>query len=634
MNPNAKFKPVKPEPFHFLKNLLMKEKEEKAAAKAASVKSSDDENSNEEVAVATKGDARVAENQGQGEAEKSSSSSSSSGSTSSSSSSGSDSESGSSRSRSGKSVSDSDQEETAAGEEQKGNKNENEEPEELEDVEGDQVGEDEEEVEEDEAQHGETAEAETGGESSTPLHCTICNYSTKIRSRFTKHVRYHSMPLIKCTYCDFKTPYKWNLDRHNKSHTGDGALTCPLCNFSSDIKQSITVHIQNHHEGLTPEKVLQLVQSLDKDKTQGQAVQDFSARIPGQVRKGLTVQRISTVPTPTTRAPAKKTEHKPKANPPNLALCPNVVYYGGMDGAGGEEEEGSMEVNCEYCSETFGSHEELQFHQSSCEGLAKIQEWNGGLLWNGNEDRNDEEMGDISNFSGRTGIKRNYGGNQTNGSAKAPVTLRKKVYKCPYPNCAFWAITPSRFHVHMVGHNNSKPFECSICGYKSNWRWDIAKHIKLKTPRDKEHLKAEVIPMDQSADKDYQKYDKYMAFMNVKVSNADLKLPDCSTKANKMGDIETEMRDDDEFAQRNGLASNTQRAKAQTHIFLKPTDYPNPTRRLLNPNYSHDKPFGTGKRTTQVSLALMDIWVPYKIKLDVLLVLIITDPAPNGNFSS
>lgn len=77
--------------------------------------------------------------------------------------------------------------------------------------------------------------------------CAKCSYSTHIRSRFTKHVKYHSMPLNKCTICDFRSPYKWNLDRHMKNHGGSGSFKCFMCNFTADIKQSLTSHELNHH---------------------------------------------------------------------------------------------------------------------------------------------------------------------------------------------------------------------------------------------------------------------------------------------------------------------------------------------------------------------------------------------------
>lgn len=79
------------------------------------------------------------------------------------------------------------------------------------------------------------------------FRCTKCTYVTHMKARFTKHVKYHSMPMIKCDLCDFRTPYKWNLDRHCKNHNGKGAFRCSACNFTADIKQSLTVHEMNHH---------------------------------------------------------------------------------------------------------------------------------------------------------------------------------------------------------------------------------------------------------------------------------------------------------------------------------------------------------------------------------------------------
>lgn len=77
--------------------------------------------------------------------------------------------------------------------------------------------------------------------------CTQCNFVTHIKTRFSKHMKYHTMPIIKCHMCDFRTPYKWNLDRHMKNHGGQGPFKCSACSFSADIKQSLTVHETNHH---------------------------------------------------------------------------------------------------------------------------------------------------------------------------------------------------------------------------------------------------------------------------------------------------------------------------------------------------------------------------------------------------
>lgn len=94
----------------------------------------------------------------------------------------------------------------------------------------------------------------------------------------------------------------------------------------------------------------------------------------------------------------------------------------------------------------------------------------------------------------------------------------KRVYRCP--QCSFWATTASRFHVHIVGHFNRKPYNCSECGYKSNWRWDITKHIKLKTSRDSSHQNAQVLITDETGEKNYEKYDCYVTIIQLDETNA------------------------------------------------------------------------------------------------------------------
>ncbi|CAB3371545.1 Hypothetical predicted protein, partial [Cloeon dipterum] len=92
-----------------------------------------------------------------------------------------------------------------------------------------------------------------------------------------------------------------------------------------------------------------------------------------------------------------------------------------------------------------------------------------------------------------------------------------KVYKCP--QCNFWASAASRFHIHFVGHLNSKPFGCSQCNYRSNWRWDVAKHIRLKGARDPKHAPGArprvLVTDDDTSRRNYSKYAKYIMYLLV-----------------------------------------------------------------------------------------------------------------------
>ncbi|XP_021703832.1 uncharacterized protein LOC5565895 isoform X4 [Aedes aegypti] len=115
------------------------------------------------------------------------------------------------------------------------------------------------------------------------------------------------------------------------------------------------------------------------------------------------------------------------------------------------------------------------------------------------------------------------------------TSVMKKVFKCPH--CSFWASTASRFHVHIVGHLNKKPFECSLCSYRSNWRWDITKHIRLKTIRDPSHKNAGVLMNDETGRRNYTKYNRYITLMKV----TDNSFKDSSSSSKSM--IETSQAD-------------------------------------------------------------------------------------------
>jgi len=656
------------------------------------------------------------------------------------------------------------------------------------------------------------------------FRCTICNYVTNVKARYTKHVKYHSMPSIKCDYCDFKTPYKWNLDRHYKNHNGDGSLSCPLCNFTCDIKQSLTVHIQNHHAVLPPNIADLIKQSLGYADSIGNFVENSKEEITSQsaVRSSISAAKSSTMKrrnsspgrniegtvgtssgairkTPVltitrTASPNPKklrTESGPKMlvsslryncrscnytsllegdlhrhilrahqsrrtstsstllpsskrMPSLIPIKPQSVRSGVAGprqpsqtsrdtheassssipingslvkheddeptGEGCEESElrrsentsdsfeeklafleclalkpnkrvnniseknqeessvresqspsqapriipssaslkratlkGSaisrrrtsffdkltqklaanntttlckLEVSedddshindghssnshssitvtsnstrCQYCRHRCKSSVDLISHLGQCPAAKShlnqnsSQSGNQGteigmddrrmsnycnedvndksriFVWNNTSlreckmeeqqrSRNEREEPsrleeDLVGYETEPGVGsihfegEDQSSKQSRNQDEVAVTTSRNVYKCPQNPCGFWATTASRFHVHVVGHYNLKPFECSQCSYRSNWRWDITKHIRLKTLRDPNHSKAKVLLTHESGERNYKKYDRYLVSMDVKYS-ADSKLPDCSTVASKRMDVE------------------------------------------------------------------------------------------------
>ncbi|XP_041452257.1 uncharacterized protein LOC111070359 isoform X4 [Drosophila obscura] len=576
------------------------------------------------------------------------------------------------------------------------------------------------------------------------FRCDKCSYVTHIKARFSKHVKYHSMPMIKCVTCDFRTPYKWNLDRHMKNHGGAGAFKCAACDFTADIKQSLTVHEMNHHVppvgnagsiwprrqnkvgasemcddflsdsaeledqynnnnvdddlldgGMEdPDEVLsgeelhhygkrskyddeeeptdlsqkggcssdtssvgtttpnrsqrpvpnlipiskspKDVLNLSKDTNASRstlteiASMFFNEKQISEMLDKSDVPQLSPATTITSQAssrsqPTKKSSSsfldklKTGAQHENLicqcghvAKClsesiihgkschASAVIIADDDDAALHEDDADdrLEIDeddedhhshsalnlsvtgstrCQHCRHRCKSSNDLMHHLTQCvEAIRCANEMydsNSGesseqrrsdshhslqqqaavqqqrvCIWNKaakeiaaaaaaavhQENSNNKNLvKSPANSQGTNNEENSYYGVETapgygevtkkmTPEEEAANSSLKKVYKCPH--CSFWASTASRFHVHIVGHLNKKPFECSLCSYRSNWRWDITKHIRLKTIRDPSHKTAKVLMNDETGRRNYTKYNKYITLMKVTEEDGDPKL--------------------------------------------------------------------------------------------------------------
>ncbi|CAK9828582.1 Zinc finger protein Xfin [Anthophora retusa] len=496
------------------------------------------------------------------------------------------------------------------------------------------------------------------------FRCAKCSYVTHVRARYTKHVKYHSMPMIKCDACDFRTPYKWNLDRHTRNHGGGGAFQCRACNFTADIRQSLTVHETNHHEppvgqtnrksstpferkprnspkrynqvgasdfrdslhisgsttvSISPgdtfisdhsmedkrsaianaecialkceEKGCQFITAWDSEM-QRHLAECHAPITPNKSRKPLPmlIPLSPAKPNNTTSGGLSTTLLKvPRVRVrPELAQIARdtelAKLYGSKEASNLKKDANnaadlfekknasffdklkekltttasinngvpevavsttndlkcwctfkasSMEelachkqthhtalsvsvgtTRCPKCRRRCKSSTDLQVHMQCCHSTSNdTSSIHNSLekLSNCSELRVTSYRGEYA-FPAQTDWDVNLSGLNSSGSSVEGSSTHpsgRRVFKCPH--CPFWASTASRFHVHIVGHLNRKPFECSLCAYRSNWRWDITKHIKLKAAKDPVHMTARVLMTDETGRRNYSKYNKYLA---------------------------------------------------------------------------------------------------------------------------
>ncbi|XP_046606517.1 zinc finger protein Xfin-like isoform X2 [Neodiprion virginianus] len=353
------------------------------------------------------------------------------------------------------------------------------------------------------------------------FRCAKCSYVTHVRARYTKHVKYHSMPMIKCDACDFRTPYKWNLDRHTRNHGGGGAFQCRACNFTADIRQSLTVHEMNHHD--PPVGQPHRKPNNPCERKPRNSPKRYNQVGASDFRENLTKTSGNSTPTKSV-SPSKSVGTPRKSETPE-----KHDFIDERNSVIADAECIALKCEEKGCQFITAWDSEMQRHLAESHAPFLISRSRKPLpmlipLGTSSSPKSNNVGGsggnttllrvprvrvrpELAQIARDTEMARLYGEQEVESGSTQQSGRR--VFKCPH--CAFWASTASRFHVHIVGHLNRKPFECSLCSYRSNWRWDITKHIKLKAARDPEHAAARVLMTDETGRRNYSKYNKYLA---------------------------------------------------------------------------------------------------------------------------
>ncbi|XP_018019801.1 uncharacterized protein LOC108676258, partial [Hyalella azteca] len=665
----------------------------------------------------------------------------------------------------------------------------------------------------------------------TFYRCSKCAYATQLKGRYTKHMKYHQLPIIKCDFCDFRTPYRWNLDRHCRNHTDEsGEHKCHLCNFTAQIKQSLTVHVANHHltpdqvkerdqkrtigatelgEFATDEEELELMKmerdehpdafqladgpdqsftvatldvscqeessslhyppddfdvtgdsrkkkpkikmtfrkmknSKDSLSTQeinerhnfeedfihpddfvhrngnvymknykcdqcsfkaafkndlirhGKKMHDAQCEVPlpagRKVTRSTSSGNVSVATDPDssknesledsdftesfspdsvndandsdivthsktpevreTRKKAASDDFNEKSTTPNAqnlvcqycnhnskCLAESVRHAKLHLSVKNTPRVTSLSAKCQFCQLRCRTTEDLSFHLKKCPEARKNQiidvaPRRSRAEGHKNEDSDDEDDAteqtckpelrvqplkevhskshcnnrvasddeDSSNSADADDMKLKIdikeeeidGKHDTESASTSEVTANqyealdesqeklivnsdekpasegkgfvfsKRAYLCP--QCKFWSTTASRFHVHIVGHYNKKPYVCSVCPYRSNWRWDITKHIKIKSGRDKAHLTADVLITDETGEKNYEKYEKYVSIIQLDETQACRTEGGIPPRKGRLKKVEKELRSiaDDGVEDSCGSTSSTRCTSASS----------------------------------------------------------------------
>ncbi|XP_054164630.1 zinc finger protein Xfin-like [Oppia nitens] len=323
-----------------------------------------------------------------------------------------------------------------------------------------------------------------------------------------------------CQVCGYQTRWISELEKHMRVHTKERPFSCPYCSFKSKWKGDLNRHIQKYHSQLP----LPDLNAMDRQSQPNES--DSTMSIDFQQQMTIDYENDASILSGEQdyedyNEDLEDIKMDEQPLPDDYEERPLVFD----DLSDGDEDE------------TENKNDMNDMSTAELVSVDMVEDDNE------NELQIDFEEGDGTNTAD------NMNGNETGEVTKSG---KVKMYRCSY--CDFTCSTASRFHVHFVQHLNTKPFQCSVCGHRSNWEWDVTKHIKMKSQRDTKHESAKAMLVHESGKRDYSKYNKYVVWVNQKEvmanSNNNTKI-DFRAKRARLEQNEGIEFDENEFNQTN-----------------------------------------------------------------------------------
>ncbi|XP_069442706.1 DNA-binding protein Ikaros isoform X27 [Ovis canadensis] len=278
---------------------------------------------------------------------------------------------------------------------------------------------------------------------------------------------------FQCNQCGASFTQKGNLLRHIKLHSGEKPFKCHLCNYACRRRDALTGHLRTHsgdkclselpYDGSASyEKENEMMQTHVMDQAINNAISYLGAESlrplvqtpPGSSDVVPVLSPMYQLHKPHAEGPARSNHSAQDGAVENLLLLSKAK-------SASSEREASPSNSCQDSTDTESNTEEQR----------------GGLIYLTNHITPHARNG--------LSIKEEHAAYEVLRAASEgpPDALRVistsgealKVYRCEH--CRVLFLDHVMYTIHMGCHGFRDPFECNMCGYQSQDRYEFSSHI-------------------------------------------------------------------------------------------------------------------------------------------------------------
>ena len=292
-----------------------------------------------------------------------------------------------------------------------------------------------------------------------PYKCSVCEYRARWPSEITQHMKNHSdeKPYL-CPGCPYRSKWKWDVVKHMKRCKD-------ALGGSIDDVIDTTGSIERRRRKYAPRKKISPVEDFDLHKPLSRGPPNVVVVPHSDTPKSAYVheggqQQAKQYPSITKRLEMQPDQEDETAHDVDKEIPMNLSSMSRMGSnydreAQFERDMGDME------SDSDDVKSELESHLSNS-GSYGMQAGNAevGLSYGAGNSR-------PNSLSGSPGMNK----------SKEKLGQIANQHPCRY--CPFVGQSPAELKRHSAVHSDQKPFSCDDCDYRTKWKCDLKKHMRI-----------------------------------------------------------------------------------------------------------------------------------------------------------